>query len=175
MRTKDAGSALWTIVAIVVAVTVLAGIAYYVMNGPPKDVPRKGESASPSTQTESPDGIRITIPDGSKGKLEWKEELVEPTGGDPVVEAVNRFLVLSNIAPEARLVKATRDGKNLKLNFSGLFGRGYGTDNEGILLEGIMLAVKKNSDAETVEFFEDGSPAQGLGNLELEGPQPVIR
>jgi hypothetical protein len=175
MRTKDAGSALWTIVAIVVAVAVLAGIAYYVMNGPPKEVPRKEEIHLPTKESERLDGIRITIPDGSSGELRWKEEVVQSTGDDPVVEAVNRFLIKSNIAPDARLVKATRDGKNLKLNFSGLFGRGYGTDNEGILLEGIMLAVKKNSDAETVEFFEDGSPAQGLGNLELEGPQPVLR
>lgn len=175
MRTKDAGNALWTIVAIVVAVAVLAGIAYYVMNGPPKDVLRKGEIHVPANDSKGSDKIRITIPDGSSGKLEWEEEVVKATGEDPVVEAVNRFLVESTIAPEARLVKAIRDGKNLKLNFSGLFGRGYGTDNEGILLEGIMLAVKKNSDAETVEFFEDGSPAQGLGNLELEGPQPVPR
>ncbi len=177
MKQNEEGRATWTIVGVVAAVAVVVGLAYYVATGPPKDV-RGHEDGGPGVGgPEAPPvgEVKVSVPFEQGGKVEWREETKPATSKDPVVDAVNRFFVASNIAPDARLVKTTRDGANLRLDFSNLFTRGYGTDDEQVLLEGIFRAVRDNSDAETVEFFEDGSPAQGLGNLELEGPQTVPR
>lgn len=172
MKTKDAGKSYWLLIAALAAIGGLLFLAYYVTQGPPKDIQsvQQQKQSKPNEKT-----VRVPVPFEQNGKVGWRDEPAPLTNNDPVVEAVNRFLVSGNIAPNARLVKATLDGTNLKLDFHGLFVRGYGTDNEKILLDGIFKAVRDNSNAETVEFFEDGRPAQGLGNLELEGPQPVPR
>ena len=172
MRTRDAGRSHWLLIAALAAIGGVLFLAYYVVYGPPKNVaplPRD-EHPQPGEKT-----VRVPVPFEENGKVGWREETKPLTDKDPVVEAINRFFASGNIAPDARLVKATLDGTNLKLDFHGLFVRGYGTDNEKILLDGIFKAVRDNSKAETVEFFEEGRPIQGLGNLELEGPQPVQR
>jgi hypothetical protein len=172
MKTRVAGRSHWPLIAALAAIGGVLFLAYYVTQGPPKDVqplPRK-DAPAPGEKN-----VKVPVPFEENGKVGWREEPKPRTEKDPVVDAINGFFASGNIAPDARLLKATMDGTNLKLDFHGLFVRGYGTDNEKILLDGILKAVRDNSSAESVEFFEDGRPAQGLGNLELEGPQPVPR
>lgn len=172
MKTRVAGRSNLLLIAALAAIGGVLFLAYYVTQGPPKNVQPLPREDAPAPDEKN---VKVPVPFEEDGKVGWREETRPRTNKDPVIEAINRFFATGDIAPDARLVNATRDGANLKLDFHGLFVRGYGTDNEKILLDGIFKAVRDNSDAETVEFYEDGRPAQGLGNLELEGPQPVPR
>jgi hypothetical protein len=146
---------------------------WYVKVGPPSDLKPKDQNLSP--QPPAPKSYafipKVTFQDGEPHWELHKEEI--QNNADPLLEAINRFLKESGIAPKAKLTAVRARGKQAELYFENLFEQSYGTDNDSLLLEGIFKAIKENSSFETVFFLESGKPAQTLGNLDVEGPQKI--
>ena len=170
-------------VLFVIALVCFAGLWWYVVYGPPAGFQPTSKGGGEElngeiTKTEeSKIEIDVPVPKGEDGKVVWESQPEEVEEGvDPVVSAVNAFLKLPNvsqIAPNAKCVVVKYVGGNAELHFENLFGRGYGTDNEKTLIDGIIKSVAKNSNVRTVTFYQNGKAVTALGNLEIEGPQPV--
>ncbi len=160
-----------------VALALFFGLFIYAKTGPPSRL----EPATPEVQKPDENGVpaqlltvKVPLVSVVGGETQWSVEDVEiAPGADPVLEAVNGFLQRSKIAPDARLLEIRLRTGGAELEFRNLFERGYGTDNDSTILEGVLRAVRENSELETVIFWQDGEPARTLGNLDVGGPQPV--
>lgn len=157
----------------VIAAMLFAALVYYVKYGPTSKI----EPDNPAVVAKRPGQITIEVPvpkgGGPQGTFDSRKINV-PAGTDPVLASVNAFLEGSKIVqPEARLVEVKREQDNEVLNFSSNFNQTYGTDDEVTLIQGILRAVKANSDAKTVTFLAGGKPMATLGSIDLSGPQSI--
>jgi hypothetical protein len=157
-----------------IAALVLGGLIFYVLRGP---APRYDRENPPKIGTQEPppeNEITYTAAVFKDGKL-TSVKRTAPEGSDPVVLAVNDSLEsIPAVQPEARLVSAEPDGKNLKLKFTSNFNQTYGTDDEKNVLDALMKAVSMNSKAETVTLETvNGEPIETLGSADLVGPQSI--
>lgn len=165
------------LIGIFLALAIFGGLAYYVVMGPPSTI-KKGEVTSEAVKTENSEGTKqiVSVPEAKpgQGEVEFTSSSREVNSKeDPVVFAINEFLKATKISGNAKLSSAIVNGDNVVLDFDGMFVRGYGTDDEQTLIEGILKAVRDNSKAKTATFMERGKPARSLGNIELDGPQSV--
>lgn len=154
----------------VIAALLLGGLYYYTQRGPsPKYDPVNPPDVN-SERTETK--YRATF--YRDGELVTEERTLAP-GSNAVVESVNDALSsIPAVAPEARLVEAVREGRNLVLRFTSNFTQTYGTDDESNVIQAIMKAVDVNSDADTVEFETiNGQQIETLGSVDLVGPQSI--
>src|SRR5690606_5920316 len=90
--------------------------------------------------------------------------------------AVREYLKsISAIPREAKLLDCTVSNGIATLNFNSAFAAGYGTEDERTIVEGILTTLGQFEDIEGVIFHMDGRPLDTLGNIDLGGPQKVIR
>lgn len=158
------------VVLAVLAIIVAGGLFYYVKYGPTK------EPMSP--KTGRPTSRKVEIPKataGNDGATFSSETRDLPEGTDAIEASVNGFLEsVPAVQPEARLQAVKYEGDNAELEFSSNFNQTYGTDDESIIIKGIMKAVSANKpDVKTVTFLAGGKPIETLGSIDLEGPQNV--
>ena len=152
----------------------VAGLAWYVRNGP-DEMKKPADTAPIMTPQPPPDSapktVQVPVPKEVSGKVvfEMQDKPATP-GEDPVKIAVSDFLRSTNIAKNARVLSVKYDGDNLILDTTNLFNRGYGGDDESTLFNGILRAVAGNSKVKTVTFLSDGKPADYLGNREITAP-----
>jgi hypothetical protein len=99
-----------------------------------------------------------------------------PPGADAKVWVVNEFLKSSGIASaDARLLGAdVRDGIAY-LDFNKAFNTTYGSEEESILVNGILATMAQFPDVQKVQFQVEGEPLDTLGHIELTDPQPVVQ
>lgn len=159
------------VVLAVLAIIVAGGLFYYVKYGPTKQ-PTSPKDGRPTI------GRKVTIPKataGNEGATFSSETRDIPEGTDAIEASVNGFLEsVPAVQPEARLQAVKYEGDNAELEFSSNFNQTYGTDDESIIIKGIMKAVSSNKpNVKTVTFLAGGKPIETLGSIDLEGPQNV--
>ncbi len=173
-KKKRNSSLPWIITFCVIGV---ASLAWYVKSGP--EEMKSPENAAPimtvqPNPTEKKPTIQVPVPKNDNGNVVFEMKPKEADiGTDIVVESVNAFLKSSKIATEAKVISAKYEGDHLILDTTKLFDRGYGTDDEHTLFDGIVKAVSANSKVKTLEFLSNGSPVSSLGNIEFNGPIKV--
>ncbi|MGI8923386.1 MAG: GerMN domain-containing protein [Fimbriimonadales bacterium] len=168
---KDTPGAGPLVVMGVLAAVVLGGLIYYVKFGPPADL------APPVDGAKAGKNVRVNVPvarvDGADTTFNTESQELPP-GTDVIEASVNGFLeTIPAVQPEARLITVKYEGENAELQFSSNFRQTYGTDDESMIVQGIMKAVASNSKVKTVTFTEGGKPIESLGSIDLTGPQSV--
>lgn len=99
-----------------------------------------------------------------------------PAGANPMVYAVNEFLGHVKAVPNgARATAVTVKDGLATLDFSGAFAQTYGTEDEQVILNGILTVMGQFSEVRSVQITVVGRPIETLGNVEIMDPQPVIR
>lgn len=155
-------------------------LAYYVLSAPiqkqaqDRRVQQQQRVEKPGVQ---PDKKTVTVVEpryGSEGLTFKATKTDTPKGQDPIVFAVNRFLRTVKAVPaDAKLLSATVRGETVTLNFNGAIQAGYGTEDEQILVNGLLQTLEGVGGLKTARFQVEGQPLDSLGNLDLSGPIPV--
>jgi len=97
-----------------------------------------------------------------------------PSGVDPKVYAVNEFLSGTKIAdPAARLLSVDIRHGVASLYFNGAMEQTFGTDDENVILNGLLATMAQFSEVQKVDFFANGKKIDSFGNVDLSEPQPV--
>jgi hypothetical protein len=160
----------------VIAALIFGGLIYYVKYGPTsKTKPDNPDVVALEKPQAKEITITVPVPKGGGPQGSFTNRTVKvPAGSDKVVASVNAFLEDTKIVqPEARLIDVKYDQGNAALNFSSNFNQTYGTDDEVTIVQGIMRAVKANSDVKTVTFLAANEPISTLGSIDLAGPQSL--
>ena len=164
------------LIATVLALSLVGGtlLGAYVMTTP--DARRVPDALRRQSGARKPDGAKALVPRYVGDKLTMvKHEVKVPQGQDARVHLVNEFLRESKIAaPDARAIGIdVRDGVAF-LDFNQAFDQTHGTDDEGILVNGILATLGQFPEIERVQFQVNSEPITTLGNLDLSFPQPVL-
>lgn len=98
------------------------------------------------------------------------KEVDVPKGQDARVYAVNEFLKETKIAPsEAKLMGIDVKDGTAVLSFNAAFFEVAGTDDERAVIGGLQKIFGQFKDIDILDFRNEGSKAEALGNIELEG------
>ena len=170
-------------------VMVVGGLAAYVKLAPADKVPaeehRDQLSQKPAPQVDitakrtdsEVTDVFVYTPRASGETTVFEGELVAvPAGVDAKVFAVNKFLEVSKIVePTARLLSVSVEDGVAKLSFNAAFEGGYGSGDEGVLIEGLSRSLGQFKEISKYEVFVDGKPLDSLGSVELAGGLDVKR
>ena len=175
------------IAVIILGVTTLGALGYYVAqpnaNKVPKDELR-------TTSQHEPPKIEITVPPEKQDSevtvltptfdadgLRFSKQTAEvPHGEDPYVFAVNKYLEQIPAVPkEARLLSCEVDQGVATANFNSTLMAGYGTEDEQMVVNGILATFGTFKEIKSVRILLEGENVETLGNIEIKNPQPVIR
>lgn len=161
------------IAAILGALIVLAGVTSYALLSP-RQIPQE---LSRNQQIEKPRQVTQLTPKYDTGNLTFEEsKAVAPAGVDPMVQVINDYLAKVPAVPkEAKLLDVKMEGPTAVLNFNSAFRAGYGTEDEQIIVQGVLSSLAQFSEVQNVLFKIEGQPLESLGNIDLSEPQPVTR
>ncbi len=176
------------IVVIVLGLTTLGALGYYVIQPSMRRVPIE-ESKDAVEQTPPPDfeiavkpraeheKVSILSPEFSGDEMVFTRQQVDvPAGVDPHSFVVNSYLEKIPAVPkEARVISVTVKDGIAEANFNESLRAGYGTEDEQMIVNGILASLGAFPDIKAVRILIDGSPVETLGNIEIKDPQPVIR
>ncbi|MCH7903019.1 MAG: GerMN domain-containing protein [Armatimonadetes bacterium] len=156
-------------VVLVLAAVVVLGIAAYVKFAPADEIPREEETLVDGSVT-------LVIPTYDE-KLDFSSEPVKvPEGVDQTVFAVNLFLDQLDVVPsDAVAEKIELNNGIASVYFSSEFRRSYGTEDEQILVNGLLVTLGQFPEIEFAKFYAGGRPLETFGNIDLTDPLPVIR
>ena len=136
-------------------------------------------SVRPRREAKAPAGqtVYVYTPIWNKESLKFARKSIEvPDDSDPKVFAINLFLQNTRVAPpQARLLSVDIRHGVASLFFTADMRQTYGTDDESMLLNGILSTMGQFPEVEKVDFYADGKQIDTFGNVELTEPQPVIR
>lgn len=156
------------------AVAVLGGLTVFAMNSPrqiPEDLAKKEKKEN--------QGSKVTelTPKYEDGDLKFdRKEGNSPAGSDGKVQVVNDYLdKIPAVPKEAQLIDVKMEGTTAVLNFNDAFRSGYGTEDEQIIVQGILTALAQFPEVQNVLFKINGQPLDSLGNIDLSQPQSVMR
>lgn len=157
---------------------VFAGTSLYVQSAP-KVKPRPVAPASVEVEAKpQPGTVEVLEPSfDNKGDLVL-EPRVTPLkeGADAKAAAIARYIVQVPAVPaEAKVRSVKVQGRTAVIDFSKEFDAGYGTEDERALIEGIVTTMGQFADVDQVQILIDGKPTQGIGNIDLSSPLPVVR
>ena len=182
MTNKSKQSNKFPLILIAVGVLGVGALAGYAKFGPanrvPEDQLRREESAAKdSPNRRENDEVLVMKPEYQGDELVFKTTTEKtPEGEDARKYAVREYLKsISAIPKEAKLLDCTVSNGIATLNFNSAFAAGYGTEDERTIVEGILTVLGQFDDVEGVIFHVDGQPVDTLGNIDLGGPQKVIR
>lgn len=135
------------------------------------------KSASAAQTPKRGNEVEVVRPrDTGEEVVNERTKVQVPEGQDPMLFAVNSFLRDSKIAPEgAQAVKATLVRGELTLDFNTDFDRTYGSEDERVLVDGILRSLGQFKDVRNVRFTINGEQVETLGHLDLTTPQAVLR
>lgn len=161
------------IVAILGALIVLGGVTAYALMSP-RQIPQE---LSRHQEKEKPRQVTQLTPKYDTGNLTFEEsKATAPAGTDPMVQVINDYLAKVPAVPkEAKLLDVKMDGPTAVLNFNSAFRAGYGTEDEQIIVQGVLSSLAQFSEVQNVLFRIEGQPLESLGNIDLSEPQPVAR
>jgi len=164
-----------------VGLAIVGGLAYYVMNLP-KSGPSLGSDA-PSVRNETPnkpsksEQVKVLTPAYKDGELTFSESTQESASGEsPEVFAVNAFLKEAGIVPSgARATSVKIKDGIAAVTFTKEFETTYGTEDEQILVNGILKTLGQFKSIKKVSFRVGDHALDTLGSIDLTEPQPVLR
>ncbi len=164
---------------LMVAVVALGAMAGYVVLTP--SPVKRGDNEAPlpveKTAKQTEREVEVLTPRfvGRELRFEARSQ-TPPQGEDARVFAVNAFLDRVAAAPrQARATScAVKDGL-ATVNFTAEFDQTYGTDDEQVIVNGVLTALGQFPDIQTALFQVEGRPLETLGNIDLTEAQAVIR
>ncbi|MCG9894946.1 MAG: GerMN domain-containing protein [Fimbriimonadaceae bacterium] len=177
------------IVIVALSAFVLGGSAAFVVFGPGRTVPpemsrgaltpadREARPVSEKPILEEPGRVSTLAPKFENGDLTFdrQTEPVSPTV-DPVVQVVNDFLRRVPAVPKEAVLKSAKISSGLvELDFNQAFQTGYGTEDEQVIVNGILTALAQFQNIDRAQFLVEGKALDALSNIDLTEPQPVIR
>lgn len=99
-----------------------------------------------------------------------------PAGVDPKVWAVNQYLgTLQAVPKDAKLLSCKVEDLTATLDFNQAIMAGYGTTDEGALVNGVLTVMGQFKDIQAVKFTVEGQPIESFGNIDLSEAQPVLK
>lgn len=184
------------VLAMVLALAAVGGLAAYVKFTPADKVPPSERRADENTRpapsvtvenirpkshpvdTERSDSdVHVYLPYASGERVSFravKADVAEDS--DPKVYVVNRFLSSSHITdPKARLLSVDVRRGTADLYFNEAFGQTLGTDDEATVLQGLRTNLGQFPGVERVQLYVDGKALSTLGNVDLTEPMTVIK
>lgn len=97
-----------------------------------------------------------------------------PPGVDSRIFALNRFLRSHPAVPDAAIVTAcTIESGVANVTFTPDIVAGYGSEDEGILVRGIVRTMAQWPEVQMVRFLRNGDRIDTFGNIDLSVPIPV--
>lgn len=176
------------VVVIVLGLTTLGSLAYYVVQPQMRRVP-EAELRQPDEPSEMPDveisvkpsskvdQVSILDPDFSGDDLVFNREKVNvPAGVDPHVFVVNSYLEKIPAVPkEARVLSVKVADGVATADFTADLVAGYGAEDEQMIVNGILASLGAFPEIKAVRFQIEGETIETLGAIEIQDPQPVIR
>ena len=167
MTQSNSGRSLAGVVLVLAAVVVL-GIAAYVKFAPADEIPREAETLVDGSVT-------LVIPTYDEN-LDFRSEPVKvPEGVDQTVFAVNLFLDQLDDVGSGGVERIELNNGIASVYFSSEFRRSYGTEDEQILVNGLLVTLGQFPEIDFVKFYAGGRPLETFGNIDLTDPLPVIR
>lgn len=173
-------------VVIGVGVTALAGLGWYAMQ--PKSNPATQHSENTTAgkiddidiqvkPVDKPENVTVLNPEFKGDELTFKSSTKEvPKGEDPKVYALNEYLANVPAVPKSAKALSCKVDKGIAtVNFNGDLMAGYGTEDEQMVINGILKTLGAFEDVKAVRILIDGEKAETLGNIEILDPQPVLR
>ncbi len=119
------------------------------------------------------DSAEILIPRSSGGNLSFEKSTEKvPTGADPMVFAINRYLENTHFAKGHALSCTVVDGL-AHIEFDPAFQSSYGSSDEETLLQGLSKTLGQFPEVKKMQFFINGSPVESIGNVDLSQPLDV--
>lgn len=124
---------------------------------------------------EDPTSITIKKPQFLDGELTFDDSTIEvPKGQDPKKFALNTYLAqLSYVPVEATVQSVTMDGSVAVVDFSEAIEAGYGTEDESILINGLLASLSQFEGVDWMRLTVNGKPLTTLGSSDLTDPLPV--
>ena len=167
MTQSNSGRSLAGVVLVLAAVVVL-GIAAYVKFAPADEIPVEEETLVDGSVT-------LVIPTYDEN-LDFRSEPVKvPEGVDQTVFAVNLFLDQLDDVGSGGVERIELNNGIASVYFSSEFRRSYGTEDEQILVNGLLVTLGQFPEIDFVKFYAGGRPLETFGNIDLTDPLPVIR
>ncbi len=159
------------VIFIVAAAALLGGLTVFALNSPrqiPEDLARKEKAGTSVTElTPKYDNGDLTF-DRKEGKTS--------AGSDAKVQVINDYLnKIPAVPKEAELIDVKMEGTTAVLNFNDAFRSGYGTEDEQIIIKGILTSLSQFPEVQNVLFKINGQPLDSLGNIDLSEPQSVTK
>jgi hypothetical protein len=190
--TRKKSNARGATAVILVGVFVVTGLAAYVANGPAKYVPKdelrpeathetKDQTkphVSISTQDKGkPQDVTLLTPKFTNGDLTFeKSKGVAGEGKDAILKVVNEYLAKIPAVPkEGRLTDVEQHGGIATLKFTPEFENGYGSEDEEMIIVGILTSLAQFPEIKKAQFTIEGKQLESLGHMDLTTPQHVIR
>ena len=167
MTQSNSGRSLAGVVLVLAAVVVL-GIAAYVKFAPADEIPVEEETLVDGSVT-------LVIPTYDEN-LDFRSEPVKvPEGVDQTVFAVNLFLDQLDDVGSGGVERIELNNGIASVYFSSEFRRSYGTEDEQILVNGLLVTLGQFPEIDFVKFYAGARPLETFGNIDLTDPLPVIR
>ncbi len=164
---------------LLVSVVATGALAHYVLNSPktPVEPPPSVRQKLADKAATPRESVRVPTPIYQDDTLRFKSETRKTTAGvDPRVEAVNAFLAQVKAVPrDARLVSVKVSNGTATLDFTDAFRQTYGTEDEQVVLNGLLETLKQFEEIRYVRLTAGGEPIDSLGNVDLTEVQPVPR
>lgn len=177
-KAKPGGSLIGLWVLLCLCALGFGALTYYAGQPGAHTIPSDLRADRSSSQPAAPSSrVRVFSPTYRGGELVFREEWAAvPAGEDAKVFAVNRYLQSAKVTePGARALSCRVERGTAWLDFSTPFGQTTGTEDEGIIVNGILKTMGQFPEVESVQLLVDGKPLETLGNLDLSQPQTVIR
>lgn len=184
---RKSGRPIGVLVTMLLAAAVVAGLAYYVKNGPgrfvPDDLKRPFDhvmTGRPEERAAMPQMAKVMVPKpvvAEDGSVRFETEQVDVAQGeDPKVAAINGFLFVSGIAdPNAKALGVDVSDGTARIDFNEAFESGQGSFDEAVLIKGFRAALGQFPEVMRIELYVSGKRIPDLGHLDLTEPQVVIR
>lgn len=122
-------------------------------------------------------GVQLLLPFYEDGQLMFERTEKElPEGTDVRVYTINYYLRNVNAVPEdVEVVTCTIKDSIATLDFNAAFARDYGTEDEMILINGMLSTMGQFEDVSFVKITVEGQEIETIGNLDLTELLRVIR
>ncbi len=168
-----------------IAVVAFAGVTTVVLQS------QKAEKSTQAVTTQKPiddieiqlkptgqeNSVKVLNPEFKGDNLTFSEKIqTVPDGVDAKSYAISEYL--KNIPAVPKTVKVLNcDVKDsiATIDFNSDIMAGYGTEDEQMIINGILKTMGSFPDVKAVRILVDGEPVETLGNIEIQNPQPVLR
>lgn len=166
-----------------VAVVAFAGIATFAIQS------QQAKKTDPQTSVQKPiedidiqlkptadDSVKVLNPVFKGDELTFTESTEKvPAGTNPMSFAIESYLKNIPAVPKTvKVLNCSVENKIATVDFSSDIMAGYGTEDEQMIINGILKTFGKFPEVNAVRILIDGEPAETLGNIEIQNPQPVI-